>query len=179
MSRANIYDYSGGPPDGVPARVGYFYTEKARRFDDGQQWDGRNFTGIVSGSQWVDEMLFRTAGGRWVHNTDATRHGNGPDEYEFYTPEQARDWLLRTRSNDEAVEQYFGPLGDEEDLRPGRPEIGNPVHVRLGDLQPVVDNLARQAGVTRAEMIRIMLKAMVDAGAELRQAAGELPEVTP
>jgi len=108
--------------------------------------------GNHTGSQWVDEYLYRTKGGRWVRNHDAHRQMGGPDTYEFYDDEQARDWLLRSECNDEAVARFFGEV--EEERGPGRPEVGGAVHVRLGALLANVDAYAEAEQCPRAEAIR-------------------------
>ncbi len=46
--------------------------------------------------------------------------------------------------------------------RVGRPPIGVPVQVRLGDLLPAVDERAEREGVTRAEMVRRLVAAGLD-----------------
>jgi hypothetical protein len=147
MGRVNIIAEDG-------TLAGHFHPDKAEMFSDGKRWDGSNMIGECSGSQWVDEYLYRTAGGKWVLNTDSTRYMSGPDEFGYVTAGQARDWLLRSKDNDEAIEKYFGDIPDEEDRRPGRPEIGEPVQVRLGDLLPPVDAYAQAHGIKRAEAIR-------------------------
>jgi hypothetical protein len=172
MTRVNVYDDISDyeQAEGMTrALLGWFDPAKAERFDQDTRWDGNNMVGVLTGSQWVDEYLYRTSGGRWVRNHDATRYCNGPDKYEFLTDEQAKDWLLRSGNHDDAVERFFGE--GEEESGPGRPGVGAAVHVRLGDdLQAAVDALAAQAGVKRAEMIRRMLQGLVDADAQLAKA---------
>jgi len=152
MGRINILAEDG-------TLAGHFLTEKATLFSDGKRWDGNNMIGESSGSQWVDEYLYRTAGGKWVLNVDSTRYMSGPDRFEYATAEQAREWLLRSKNNDEAIEKYFGDIPDEEDRRPGRPEIGEPVQVRFGDLLSAVDAYAAAKGIKRAEAIRQLVSA--------------------
>ena len=160
MTRINIYekiDYDGdwlrrGEPQTL---LGHFDPDKAERFEEGTRWDGNNTVGVITGSQWTDEYLYHTRGGKWVLNHDAHRDHNGPDTYTFITGEQAHDWLLRSECNDEAVKRFFGPVPEEEDRRPGRPAIGDPINVRLGtELLASVDHYAGKAGVNRAEAVR-------------------------
>ncbi len=173
MSRINVYAKTAPSSydsyDSTPELLGWFDPAKAERFDQDGEWDGNNMIGVLTGSQWIDEYLYRTKGGRWVRNLDSTRYCNGPDTYEFLTDEQAKDWLLRSGNHDEAVERFFGEI--EEERGPGRPEIGGRVTLALGpDLLAAVDALAAQAGVKRAEIIRQMLQGMVDAGVQLADA---------
>lgn len=164
MARINIYEID--ELDGTKTLVGWFDPRRAERFDQDRRWDGNNMIGVITGSQWVDEYLYRTAGGRWVVNNDAHRYCNGPDVYEFITDEQARDWLLRSECNDDVIEKYFGELEDERG--PGRPEIGQEVKVRLGDDQRTqVDELAVAAGVTRAEQLRRLIDAGLSVAARV------------
>jgi hypothetical protein len=150
MTRINVYrndEYDGKTLDG------WFDPKTATRYDSGTEWDGNNHISVITGSQWVDEYLYRTKGGRWVLNHDATRYHNGSDDYRFITDEQARDWLLRSRINDTAVEEHFGEI--EEERGPGRPEVGKPINVRLGDdLLARVDAAAAERGKSRADLLR-------------------------
>lgn len=172
MSRVNVYavhgehDYNQAPAE----LLGWFDPAKAECFEQDKNWDGSNMVGVMSGSQWVDEYLYRTKGGRWVRNHDATRYCNGPDTYEFLTDEQARDWLLRSGNHDDAVGRFFGEV--EEEKGPGRPGIGGAVHVRLGDGNlSRVDAWAGAEGISRAEWVR---RAVEDA--VMRHAADELAD---
>jgi len=153
MNRINVYSSPGEDDYTAPAKLGWFDPSAAERFDQDTRWDGNNMIGVITGSQWVDEYLYRTRGGRWVRNHDAHRYCNGPDTYEFITDGQARDWLLRSECNDDAVQRFFGEI--EEERGPGRPEIGGAVHVRFGaDLLAMVDTYAAQRSISRAEAIR-------------------------
>lgn len=164
MSRVNVYDTADTTdPYGYvrkPELIGWFDPSKAERFDQDTEWDGHNMTGVLTGSQWVDEYLYRTSGGRWVRNHDATRYCNGPDIYEFLTDEQAKDWLLRSGNHDEAVERFFGAIEDEKG--PGRPEIGGRVTIALGSANLAsVDAWAENEGISRAEWVRRAVEAAV------------------
>ena len=100
----------------------------------------------------------RTPGGRWVRNSDRSRYHNGADVYQFLTDDEARDWLLRSEDNDEAIERFFGDQGDEAGPAPiGRPSMGDApvVTVKIpADLLARIDAAADDAGVARAEWIR-------------------------
>ena len=167
MSRINIYeqidhDTEWMRRDETPALLGHFDPDKAERFEQGSRWDGSNTVGVITGSQWVDEYLYRTSGGKWVLNHDAHRCHNGPDTYAFLTDEQAHDWLLRSECNDEAIKRFFGPVPEEADRRPGRPAIGDPIQIRLHpELLASVDWYAGKAGVPRAEAARRLLQRAV------------------
>lgn len=162
MNRINIYispDDAGF--DAKAELAGWFDPRSAVIYGQDKRWDGSNMVGVITGSQWIDEYLYRTKGGRWVRCNDATRYYNGSCTYEFVTDEQAKDWLLRSECNDEAVAKYFGEI--EEERGPGRPEIGGAVHVRLGDLLAKVDSFAAdfdtEHKMSRADAVRELVKA--------------------
>lgn len=155
MARVNVY--SQPDPESYdnaePLLLGWFDPQAATRYDQGREWDGNNLVGVVTGSQWVDEYLYRTAGGRWVLNRDATRYHNGPNAYRFLDDDEARDWLLRSEVNDTAVAEHFGSA--EPERGPGRPEIGPQIKVRLTPQTiDIVDARAAAEGITRAAWIR-------------------------
>ena len=155
MSRRNIYeqiDYDADwmRRDEKPALLGWFESGKA------VFWSDRDHNGNGSGGTGRGQTVWCTAQGKWV-----LEHWSAwQDEestYAFITPDEARDWLLRN-DEDVAVRDHFGEVAEEEDRRPGRPAIGEPVNVRLGEeLLSQVDAYAREHGHSRAEAIRIML----------------------
>lgn len=166
MSRINIYNTD---EYGERTLEGWFDPRKATRYDSDREWDGNNMVSVVTRSQWVDEFLYRTPGGRWVLNHDATRYCNGPDTYSFITPAEAREWLIRSEGNDEAVAQWFGEI--EEERGPGRPEVGKPINVRLGDeLLAWVDAEAGRIGKTRSDTLRDLVAQARDLREQVPQA---------
>lgn len=153
MARIMLTEYDDAL--GKPIVIGWFDPAKSTRFDQGQRSDGRNLLGTVTGSQWVDESLYRTASGRWVLNIDRTKINYGPDTYRFLTDDEARDWLIRSEINDDALVEHFGDVPDESGPRPGRPAIGGQIKVSMApDMLAQIDAAATTAGVTRSEWIR-------------------------
>ena len=137
---------------GDTTTLGWFDPARCESFEEGTRWDGNNNVGLASGSQWVDETLYRTKAGRWVLNRNATRYHNGPDSYRFLDDGQAQDWLRRA-GNDEGLTKYFGP--DEEERGPGRPAIGAQIKIAMDpDTVARVDAAATTEGISRAEWIR-------------------------
>lgn len=116
------------------------------------RWSDRDYNGNGSGGAGRGEEVILTAGGKWVMNHWTNWQGESSTRV-YITADDARDWLLRN-DEDSAVEEHFGEIPGEEDRRPGRPEIGEPVGVRLGDLLGAVDAYASAKGVKRAEAIR-------------------------
>lgn len=156
MARINIYgtDYTTGET----ARLGWFDPATAEEFREGTRWNGRNRIGVCSGGQVGFEVLYRTRGGRWVHRRDFRHEFNGGDTYRFLSDDEARDWLIRSEVNDQAVERFFGEL--EPERRPGRPATGTRVEVRLPDeILASVDTRAEADGITRAALIRRLVEA--------------------
>jgi len=145
--RENVFDRDGN-------FIGWFDRAKAEKFEEATRWDGNNHISIATGSQWDHEALYRTAGGRWVLHGWSQWEGR-PERYRFISADEAREWLLLNQE-DGAVEKYFGEIEDE--VGPGRPEIGPPILVHLpAEMTARLDALAEQDGVPRAEVIRRLL----------------------
>lgn len=151
MARVNIYRL-----DEFDGKVleGWFDPKASESFEEATRWDGNNSVSVVADSKYGHEELYRTKKGRWVLNRWSQWQGV-EETYEFIGDEHAREWLLKCE-RDEAVEKYFGDL--DEESGPGRPEIGKPINVRLGDdLQARVD-AAALPGEKRAATIRRLLE---------------------
>lgn len=137
MSRINVYEDNG-----------YGHVHLAGWFDD----DSADEYWASAGS-----ILYRTAGGRWVRYSR--------DGYQFVNDETAQEWLIEHGPHfDEAVEKWFGAI--EEERGPGRPEVGQPINVRLGDdLLAQVDAIAKADNASRAETVRTLIASAVAARA--------------
>jgi len=136
------------------------------------RWSDRDHNNNGSGGRGRGEEVILTAGGKWVMNHWTAWQGESSTRV-YMTADAARDWLLRNEE-DSAVEEYFGELAEEEDRRPGRPEIGDPVQVRFHSSQLArIDAYAGSAGIKRAEAIRQLAEiALLDAESRV------LPPVT-
>jgi hypothetical protein len=121
------------------------------------RWSDRDHNGNGSHGTGRGEEVILTAGGKWVMSHWTIWQGE-TSTHVYVSADAARDWLLRN-DEDTAVEEHFGEIPDEEDRRPGRPEIGDPVGVRLGDLLSAVDTYATHHGVKRADAIRRLVSA--------------------
>src|SRR6202000_859284 len=120
MGRVNILA-SVDDPDDVRGVVGWFEYDKIQ-----DRWTDRDpVTGNGSGGTGRGTALILPGGGQGVHQ-DWTKWQGESALYTYTTPEAAREWLIRNGC-DQSVERHFGELPDEEDRRPGRPEIGDPV----------------------------------------------------
>ena len=145
--RENVFDEFG-------ELVGWFDRAKAEEFAEATRWDGSNHISLATGSQWDHEILYRTAGGRWVLHRWSQWQGR-PESYRFVSDAKAREWLL-ANGEDEAVQQHFGEI--EEERGPGRPEIGPAVMIRLPEeMIAQLDEMAQRVEVSRAEIVRRML----------------------
>lgn len=160
MSRVNVY--TTDDITGEKTLQGWFDTASlVEEIDEATYWDGNNSRGVISGLQLGNEQLLRTSGGRWITRYDGRREYNGPLTFTFITDAQAREWLLRCEFDD-IVEKYFGEV--EEERGPGgRPEVGNAVHIRLGELLARVDLAAARQGKTRAAFIRTLIEDALNA----------------
>lgn len=153
MHRVNVYDRE------TQKLAGWFDADAAERFEEDAYFDGSNLVSKATGSQWAHEALYRTKGGRWILNCWSQWQGSR-ETYEFISDDEAREWLL-AQCHDEAAERYFGPI--EEERGPGRPEIGPTIQVRLPEnLLTQVDARADAEGVSRAEMVRMLLAKALD-----------------
>jgi hypothetical protein len=157
MTRVNVYDRD---PYGESELLGWFDPDACvESIRETPVWNGDNHIGKMSGGQAGYEELYRTKGGRWVRHYNFTSEYNGPEYYEFLTDDQARKWLIED-GDDEIAEKYFGEL--EEEVGPGRPAIGSPINIRLGDeLQARVD-AAALPGEKRAATIRRLLEKVLE-----------------
>lgn len=148
MNRVNVYN-----PE-TRELVGWFDADAAEKFEEDTWFDGSNRISKATGSQFEHEALYRTKGGRWVLDKWSQWQGSR-ETYEFISDDEAREWLI-AQNEDVAVERYFGELEDERG--PGRPEIGPAIQVRLPeDMLAAVDSRADAEGVSRAEMVRMLL----------------------
>ncbi|MGH3693226.1 MAG: hypothetical protein ACRDRX_04370 [Pseudonocardiaceae bacterium] len=156
MARVNIAERTEDRLEGPTITlVGWFDPDKARWFTEEADWDGSNNVSVATGVYSEHQMLYRTKGGRWVLHCWSQWQGTMPS-YEFVSDERAREWLLLC-GHDTAVAEHFGAA--EEERGPGRPEVGNVVNVRLGDLKEAVDTYAAERDVSRAEAVRRLVAA--------------------
>lgn len=146
MNRINVVEHH---EDG-PVLIGWFDLDRATDYQEATDWDGQNQVSIPAAGRYEHQILYHTAGQRWVLHTWSQWSGAGPT-YKFIADSEARDWLLLC-GHDEAVAKHFGEVAEESG--PGRPEIGGPVHVRLGDDKAAVDTYAADRGITAAEAVR-------------------------
>lgn len=156
MTRINVYDRS---EYGSGALLGWFNENACTEtVEEDRQWseNSGNHLGVMSGLQAGYEELLRTAQGRWVRHYNSRNEFAGPEFYEYLTDEEARTWLLKNnaRDSDKVLEKYFGEV--EEETGPdkgGRPAIGGPVSVALGeDLLQRID--AARGKQSRAAWLR-------------------------
>ena len=159
MARINVYrdndDYHRCGEGSARLLDGWFSPDSATAFEEATRWDGSNHISIPTGSQWNHELLYRTSGGRWVLHSWSQWQGSQP-AYRFIGEDAAREWLL-ANDHDDAVTQWWG--APEAERGPGRPEIGTPINVRLGDdLLAKVDAIAAADGASRAETIRNLIR---------------------
>jgi hypothetical protein len=135
-------------------RAGYF-SESAATYWHGDKavYDGANLADVNTRGQHTGQGLYRTAQGRWVLREWSNWQG-ATDIHAYIEPDEARDWLIFNDYDDDA-EKHFGAV--EPERGPGRPEIGNPVQIRLGDLLARVDAYAAEQGRSRADAVRELI----------------------
>jgi hypothetical protein len=145
--RINVHRYDD---EGTKTLDGWFDRDKAEEISEATDWNGSNHFSVHTRTQFHHEMLLRTHGGRWVLH-EWSQWQNDTPTYSFVDDAAAKKWLI-VNGSDDVVERYFGQLEDERG--PGRPAIGDPINVRLGDLQDEVDALASARGQSRADTVR-------------------------
>jgi hypothetical protein len=149
MGRINIYappSYDNPEDYDKPELLGWFESAKAAH------WTDRDHNGNGSGGTGRGQAVYRTAGGKWVLEHWTAWQGETAT-HQYISDATARDWLLHN-GEDEAVKIIFGDIAEEEDRRPGRPEVGNVINVRLGELLGRVDEFAADSRISRAEAVR-------------------------
>ena len=62
-------------------------------WSQGTFWDGHNHISVATGSQWVDQTLYRSRRGRYYTVTRPRIDGQR-DFAEWVSPEEAARWLL-------------------------------------------------------------------------------------
>jgi len=72
----------------------WFDLDRSVRYEEATFWDGRNRISRATGSQWDHEVLYRTAGGRWVKHWWSQWQGS-VDRWEEIDPVEAAGWLVR------------------------------------------------------------------------------------
>jgi hypothetical protein len=145
--------------DGETEKLGWFDLDAATQIaEDATEWDGNNSISLASGSQWVRETLYRTAGG--VHlierrNRD-TRIGPYGTTYHPISLEDAISWLRRCGHHD--IADRIG--GQELERGPGRPRIGTRRTVVIpDDLWEKLQGRAVERGNDVSTELRTLLSA--------------------
>lgn len=114
--------------------------------EDSEDADERGYyVSAATGTDYSHECLYHTADGRWVLKewTDQKRAGT----YKFISASDAATWI----ENNEPP---------KTSPRRGRPEVREPVHVRLSPtLRTQLDRIASTDDLTRAEAMRRLLAA--------------------
>lgn len=138
--------------------VGWFDAEAAEKFPERKQaFDGANLAGVHLRDQNRGQVLYRTAGDRWVLMGWSAWQGE-VDTWEYIGVADAREWLLVNEADDETLERLFG-APPEPERGPGRPEIGRKIEVRIpDDMIVAIDTEQRISGSpSRGATIRALL----------------------
>lgn len=85
-------------------------TDKATAsWDEATRWDGRNHISKATGDQWLHEMLYRSAKGRYYVVRESQWQGSVPAA-RWLSPEEAARWLL---ANDEGLPEDLAHLEEQ------------------------------------------------------------------
>jgi len=77
----------------------WFDPDKAEKFEEKRRFDGHNMISLATGSQWEHEVLYRTAGGRWILHNWSQWQGSSECWDEIDNDRAAR-WLVRNGHED-------------------------------------------------------------------------------
>lgn len=151
--RITVYDTK--PTTSKRSMVGWFDIDRAQHFHPEISMSCNDF-GDPESTPATAQSLYRTSLGRWVLCTELQ---DAPPHYRFLPPAQARSWLHRN-GLPEAAARFLQPRRPKRRPRKaGRPEVGGPVTVRLGeDLLTAVDDYAGTQNTSRADAIRDLIK---------------------
>jgi len=85
----------------------WFDEESATSFGEAKFWNGSNHISVPTGSQWNHEMLYRTAGGRWILNA-WSQASSTQETYEEISNRAAAAWLVQNEhdTHDACAEEY-------------------------------------------------------------------------
>lgn len=143
MHRIALTDEQANPT------AAWFDKDRAEKYEESTRWNGSNHISEATGSQWDHEMLFRTAGGRYVLHTYSQWQGR-PETYREIPEAEAIEWLI-AQGHEDAVPQ------GEVDAR----EVGvwTPQRtIRIADdLWQRAQERAREEGTDASELIRRLL----------------------
>jgi len=91
----------------------FFDMDKAEMFRSDKYHNGHNYISKATGSQFTDEYLFLTVGGKWILNKTSMYQGS-LETYELITDTDATEWFLK--QNLELPETLQGKEKDYEIL---------------------------------------------------------------
>jgi len=161
--RVTVYDDTA---NGGRTMVGWFDIDRAQHFR--QSPPSTEDSEVLA----AEQRLYRTCLGRWVLREE--KLGGQQSQYRFLSPAQAHDWLSRHGLGTVAA-RFFARecTSASQSRKPGRPEVGGPVVVRLGpDLLTELDNYAESRNLSRAGAIRDLIRsALTEEAAETATAA--------
>lgn len=81
----------------------------SKEWKPSQYWDGHNNIDVNTGSQWVDQYLYRSRKGRYYTVTKSRMEGC-QDHAEWISNHEAARWLLL---NEEEVPEELASFADE------------------------------------------------------------------
>jgi hypothetical protein len=81
-------------------------------WDQATYWDGHNHVSKATGSQWIDQRLYRSRKGRYYTVTSPRIDGQR-DYAEWLSPQEATRWLLQMEHElPEDLEQYSDEVSE-------------------------------------------------------------------
>ena len=87
----------------------WFDMGKATVYREDTRWDGSNHISCATGSQWDHELLYKTAGGRWILHRWSQWQGSN-DTYVAIDNSSAAVWLILNGHDSETLSAEIASL---------------------------------------------------------------------
>ena len=84
----------------------WFDADKADHYKEESYHNGSNFISKVTGSQWEHEVIYITAGGKFILNCWSDFQGNR-DTYEIISKERVAEWFAKQEFSDDEIPEIF------------------------------------------------------------------------
>lgn len=72
----------------------WFDASKAEKFEEETRWDGSNHISLATGTQWSHEVLYCTAGKKWILHCWSQWQGS-TETYSEISADDAARWLVK------------------------------------------------------------------------------------
>lgn len=87
---------------------GWFYIDRAEKYEEDTYWNGNNHISKATGSQWNHEDLYRSRKGKWIKHTWSQMQGSG-ETWEIVSKNEAAEWLI---ANEHEIPDDLGDIAE-------------------------------------------------------------------